>query len=250
VADLAARCELLRALHVPGDPLVLPNAWDVASARAVVATGFPVVATTSAGVAASLGYEDHESAPPEEMLAAARRIAGAVAEPVTVDFEAGYGLAPAELVAALRNAGAAGCNLEDTDHAAGALKDAAAHAAWLREVRDAAAASGYPLVVNARIDVFLSERDRDQLGLVPAALERARAYAEAGADAVYPILLDEREAIAAFVADAPAAVNVLATPAAPSLEELASLGVARVSFGGLLHRRMLAQFRDVLATLR
>src|SRR3954463_14046460 len=97
-ADLEIRCEALRSLQRPGDPLLLPNAWDVATARAVVAAGFPVVATTSGGVAATLGYEDHEGAPGDEMLAAAARIARAVDVPVTVDAEAGYGMAPAELV--------------------------------------------------------------------------------------------------------------------------------------------------------
>src|SRR5215475_7391583 len=116
--DLNGRCDLLRSLHRAGDPLLLPNAWDVATARAVVAAGFPVVATTSGGVAASLGYEDHEGAPAGEMLDAAARIARGVDVPVTVDAEAGYGMTPAELVSSLRNAGAAGCNLEDTDHVA------------------------------------------------------------------------------------------------------------------------------------
>src|SRR5215212_5110539 len=129
--DLRSRCALLRLLHRPGAPLLLPNAWDVATARAVVAAGFPVVATTSGGVAATLGYEDHEGAPADEMLAAAARIARAVEVPVTVDAEAGYGMEPAELVAALRTVGAAGCNLEDTDHAAGSLRDPDAQADWL-----------------------------------------------------------------------------------------------------------------------
>ncbi|HEX2432725.1 MAG TPA: isocitrate lyase/phosphoenolpyruvate mutase family protein, partial [Gaiellaceae bacterium] len=99
--SLEAHCELLRSLHVPGSPLVLPNAWDVASAKAVVDAGFPVVATTSGGVAAALGFEDHEGAPADEMFAAAARIAHAVDVPLTVDAEAGYGLEPAELVDAL-----------------------------------------------------------------------------------------------------------------------------------------------------
>src|SRR5215218_799135 len=154
--DLESRCDLLRSLHVPGTPLVLPNAWDVASARAVVAAGFPVVATTSAGVAASLGYEDHERAPRDEMLAAAGRIAGAVEVPVTVDAEAGYGTEPSDLVAALKKIGAAGCNLEDTNHAAGELRDPIEHAAWLRAVRKAASDQSYALVINARIDVFVA----------------------------------------------------------------------------------------------
>src|ERR687896_1921163 len=122
-ADLESRCDLLRSMHRPGAPLLLPNAWDAATARVVVAAGFPVVATTSWGVAESLGYEDDERAPADEMLAAAARIARGVEVPVTVDAEAGYGMQPAELVAALRSAGAAGCNLEDSDYAAGELRD-------------------------------------------------------------------------------------------------------------------------------
>ena len=114
-----------------------------------------MVATTSGGVAATLGYEDHEGAPADEMLAAAARIARGVEVPVTVDAEAGYGMEPAELVAALRSAGAAGCNLEDTDHAAGSLRDPDRHAEWLAAVRQAASKDGYRLVINARVDVFL-----------------------------------------------------------------------------------------------
>src|SRR5215470_622927 len=117
----AEQCDLLRSLHRPGDPLLLPNVWDAATAKAVVAAGFPVVATSSGGVAATLGYEDHEGAPGDEMLAAAARIARGVEVPVTVDAEAGYGMDPAALVAALRQVGAAGCNLEETDHEVHAL---------------------------------------------------------------------------------------------------------------------------------
>src|SRR4051794_2517606 len=137
-SDLERRCDLLRSLHRPGAPLLLPNAWDAATARAVVAAGFPVVATTRGGVAPPLGCEDHEGAPAGEMLAAAARIARAVDVPVSVDAEAGYGLEPDELVASLRAADAAGCNLEDTDHAAGRLRDPDGHAEWLGAVRRAA----------------------------------------------------------------------------------------------------------------
>src|SRR5215211_5770207 len=196
-ADLHSRCDLLRSLHTPGEPLLLPNAWDVATARAVVAAGFPVVATTSVGVAATLGYEDHE-APPDEMLAAAARIARGVEVPVTVDAEAGYGMEPAQLVAALRNAGVAGCNLEDTDHATGSLRDPDEHAEWLREVREAASEEGYGLVINARVDVFFDpwlagEGAGSQVALVPDALRRANLYLDAGVDCVYPIVLWERD---------------------------------------------------------
>src|SRR5687767_14975255 len=152
-AELQSRCDLLRSLQRPGAPLLLPNAWDVATARAVVAAGFPVVATTSGGVAAALGYEDHEGAPADEMLAAAARIARGVEVPVTVDAEAGYGMEPAELVAALRSMGAAGCNLEDSDYAAGGLRDPDRHAEWLRAVRQAAAEDHYGLVIKDRKSV-------------------------------------------------------------------------------------------------
>src|SRR5918999_5181825 len=144
-ADLQSQCELLRSLHRPGDPLLLPNAWDVATARAVVAAGFPVVATTSGGVAAALGYEDHEGAPADAMLAAAARIATGVEVPVTVDAEAGYGMEPTELVGALRSVGAAGCNLEDSDYATGGLRDLGRHAEWLAGGSPAPAGGGHPL---------------------------------------------------------------------------------------------------------
>src|SRR5687767_1491277 len=190
-------CDLLRSLHRPGDPLLLPNAWDVATARAVVAAGFPVVATTSGGVAATLGYEDHEGAPGDEMLAAAARIAGGVEVPVTVDAEAGYGMDPARFVDALAGTGAAGCNLEDTDLRTGRLRDVADQAARLAAVRRAADDAGYGLVVNARVDVFLADRGApDQRALVEAAAERGRAYLDAGADCLYPIFLVQDDAVA------------------------------------------------------
>ena len=126
----------------------------MATAKAVVAAGFEVVATTSWAVAATLGYEDEERAPADEMFAAAARIARSVEVPVTVDAEAGYGMQPAELVAALQEAGAAGCNLEDTEWPARTLRDPDRQAEWLTAVREAASEAGYPLVVNARIDAF------------------------------------------------------------------------------------------------
>ena len=145
-AEQAEQADLFRNKHRGPRLLLLPNAWDAMSARVFVAAGFDAIATTSGGVAATLGYEDHEGAPAEEMLAVAARIARDVEVPVTVDAEAGYGMEPAELVAALRSTGVAGCNLEDTDHAAGNLRDPDRHAEWLRAVRQAASEDGYPLV--------------------------------------------------------------------------------------------------------
>jgi 2-methylisocitrate lyase-like PEP mutase family enzyme len=254
-APIERRCEDLRSLHRPGTPLLLPNAWDVLTARAVVEAGFPVVATSSGGVAATLGYEDHEGAPGAEMLAAAARIARNVDVPVTVDAEAGYGMDPAALVTALRDLGAAGCNLEDTNHATGELRDPAAHAAWLGAVRQAATDAGYPLVINARVDVFLvpylsGAGAGTQAKLVDDALERANAYLDAGADCVFPITLWEPDALGRFVTETTGPVNVVRVPQAPTVTELAALGVARISWGILLYHEAMAHFSERLGALR
>ena len=220
-SGLASRCDLLRSLHRPGAPLVLPNAWDAATARAVAAAGFPAVATTSAAAAAALGYDDHEGAPAGEMLAAAARICRSVEVPVTVDAEAGYGLTAAELAAGLSGMGRPGCNLEDTDHAARALRDPARQAAWLRAVRQAASGQGYRLVINARIDVFVPPR---RLGAGRARPGRpgagGRAPRAGHTSTRVPTARTrsgwwEAGALAAFVSACPGPVNVLRIPPAP-----------------------------------
>jgi 2-methylisocitrate lyase-like PEP mutase family enzyme len=214
-----------------------------------------VVATTSGGVAAALGHGDHEAAPADEMLAAAARIARGVEVPVTVDAEAGYGMKPAEVVAALRVSGAAGCNLEDTDHAAGSLRDPNVHTEWLTAVRQAASDDGYGLVINARVDVFLGPLvagagPGTQRALVPEALQRANSYLEAGVDCVYPIGLWETDAIRLFMSDVRGPVNLIRLPQTPPLNELAALGVARVSWAAFLYRDAMARFGEQLASLR
>jgi 2-methylisocitrate lyase-like PEP mutase family enzyme len=253
-ADLRDRCEHLRSLHRRGDPLLLPNAWDVATAKAVAAAGFEVVATTSWAVAAALGYEDGERAPADEMFAAAARIARNVEVPVTVDAEAGYGIQPDELVAALRDAGAAGCNLEDTEWPAGSLRDPYQQAEWLNAVREAALGQGYPLVINARVDAFfhpfLADESGPQGEFVAEAVRRAQAYLEAGVDCVYPICLWELSPLERFMKEVSGPVNITKEPTAPSIAELAALGVARVSWGPLLQWDAMARLHEQLASLR
>jgi len=206
-------------------------------------------------VAEALGYEDHEGAPADEMLAAAARIVKGVGVPVTVDAEAGYGMEPAELVAALRGAGAAGCNLEDTNHTSKDLRDPGPHAEWLAAVRHAASDDGYPLVINARVDVFLGPfiagaAPGGQLKLVSDALERAGAYFEAGADCVYPIALWETDALRRFMSEVGGPVNVTRMPQGPTPAELSSIGVARVSWAIFLYLEAMAHFESQLALLR
>lgn len=248
-AELARRCADLRALHRRGHPLVLPNAWDVASARAVAEAGFPAVATSSGAVAGAIGHGDHEAAPVDEMLAAATRIVGAVDVPVTVDFEAGYGLAPTEIVGRLVGIGAAGANLEDSDHRSGGLRPLDEQVRLLRAVRGAADEAGVPLVVNARVDVFVADRGRDASANVAAGIERAIAYLAAGADCVYPIFLVEPAARDAFLAGVDGPVNLLTWPGGATVGELAAAGAARVSYGPTLHMAAMNAVRGVLAEI-
>jgi 2-methylisocitrate lyase-like PEP mutase family enzyme len=158
-------------------------------------------------------------------------------------------------VAALQAAGAAGCNLEDTDHADESLRDPDRHAEWLAAVRQAAADVDYPLVINARVDVFLGPLlagagPGTQGELVPDAVRRANANLDAGVDCLYPITLWEIEPLRRFMAEVPGPVNIVALPPAPSREELAELGVARISWGLLLYREAMARFEEQLASLQ
>lgn len=222
----------LRELHVPGKPLVLPNAWDADTARLVVDAGFPVVATSSAAVAAVLGYADGEEATAGEMFAAAARISAVIDVPMTVDAESGYGLPATALVDLLFEADAVGCNIEDTDQQSGQRRSGSEQAALLAAMRERA---GDGLVINARIDSFLSDQtDRDAL---PDALARAQSYLDAGADCLYPIHVKDPDVLGEFViAVAPAPVNATYLPGGPSLATMAELGVARVSLGAGLWR--------------
>jgi 2-methylisocitrate lyase-like PEP mutase family enzyme len=230
----------LRALHRRGQPVILPNAWDAASARVFEAAGFPAVATSSAAVAATLGYGDGQQTPAEEMLAAVARVARAVSVPVSADFEAGYGLGAAEVAQRLIEAGVVGCNLEDSDPGSHALVPVDAQAHWLAAVR---AAAGPALVINARVDVFLRKA-----GGVEDAIARARRYLAAGADCVFPIFAPP-ETLAPLAAGIDGPMNVLFRPGM-SLAELAALGVARVSFGSGLHRAAQSTVERIAARLR
>jgi 2-methylisocitrate lyase-like PEP mutase family enzyme len=218
----------LRDLHRPGEPLLLVNVWDAETAKRAEAAGAPVVATSSAAIAGSLGGRDDNSAGPAtfEWLAA---IAEAVSVPVTADLEGGYGLSGSELVDRLLRAGAVGCNIEDTDHSRGdRLLDAEKHARYLAEIREAAQASGVPIVLNARIDTIVRSPERNPTLVVDETVRRARLYLEAGADCVYPIGLREPEVVRRIVDAVDGWVNV--NPSAP-LSALAKAGAARVSFG-------------------
>ena len=248
--ELAERAERLRALHHGPAPLILANAWDVASALAVGRAGASAIATTSGGVAASLGFPDGEGIPSGQMLAAVARIAAAVKLPVTADLEAGYGLEARALVEGVLAAGAVGMNLEDTDRSLDppGLIEADRQAEWLAAVRQAATDLGVPVVINARIDVFL--RGNGPLAArVDEAIRRGRAYLAAGADCLFPIGLVDADAIGRFVGEMAAPVNVLLRPGAPSIAALADLGVRRISTGSALAHHALADAEELARRL-
>lgn len=227
VSGLQERAVRLRELHHGGGPLLLPNVWDAGSARVVAGAGYPAIATASAAIAQMLGYEDGEGAPPDEMLAAAARVSRAVDVPVTVDAEAGYGLPAGELVDRLLAAGAVGCNLEDTDHATSGLTSTETQANRIAAIRAAATEAGVDLVINARTDTFA----RPTPDPVAEAITRARAYLEAGADCIYPILAEQPAQIAEIVQAVQAPINALCFPAGPTLPALIEAGAKRISFG-------------------
>ena len=255
VTDLPDLAERLRALHAGARPLVLLNAWDVASARMVERLGFPAVATTSAGVAEARGWADGEAIPSQEMLAAVERIAGVVEGPVTADLESGYGMEPADLVGRLLAAGAVGCNIEDTDHRGdGPLVNAERHADRLAAIKEAARDTGVDVVLNARVDVYVRPTGEPSVRLEEA-LRCGRLYRAAGADCVYPIGVREEAEIKELVEGLACPVNVLLRPDGPELARLARLGVRRVSVGSRLFHvamraaeRLAAQLRDEART--
>lgn len=224
------RAATFRALHTADEPIVLVNAWDVASARIIEAAGARAVATTSAGVAWSLGAPDGDVLARDLAVDLVRRIAGAVDVPVTADIESGFGATPDEVgetVRAVLAAGAVGVNIEDGLHdGTPALRDVDEQCARLRAARSAADEAGVPLYVNARVDTFL----RGSGGLAET-VARAYAYLGAGADGVFVPGVVDPDLVAAIVAGIPAPVNILTGPGAPSIPELAKLGVRRLSLG-------------------
>jgi len=215
------KADTLRALHRGPAILVLPNAWDVASARIFERAGFPALATTSAGIASTLGYADGQRISRAEMIEVVARIARGVKIPVTADVEAGYGDA-VETARQVWAAGAVGLNLEDT-LGDGRLVDLAA---WVTAIR----AATPEMVINARTDIFL-DAIGDEADRFDRAVERLNAYRDAGADCLFAPGVRDRDTIARLVKAVRGPLNILAGPGAPAAPELQKLGVARVSVG-------------------
>jgi 2-methylisocitrate lyase-like PEP mutase family enzyme len=242
------KAELLRKLHSGPRMLVLPNAWDVASARVLEELGYPAIATTSAGVAFSLGYPDGQRISRDEMLEAVARIARAVRVPVTADMESGYGITPkdmAETAKAIVAAGAVGLNFEDViGDTESSQVETALQAGKIRALRETSASAGVPLVINARTDVYLMPIGPEATRF-ERTVERLRAYRAAGADCVFAPGVKERPLIEKLVKAVAAPLNILVTPGCPSIPELEKLGVARASIGSGVMRSALGLVRRI-----
>jgi 2-methylisocitrate lyase-like PEP mutase family enzyme len=239
-----SRFKAFAALHVPGDPVVLFNIWDVGSALAVVRAGAKALATGSHPVADAHGWPDGQQVPMDFALANAKRIVEAVDVPVTVDFESAYSVDPAKAaanVARLAATGAVGCNFEDQVIGGEGLHPLKEQVKRIETIR---LAVGDQFFINARTDLYLKTQQHDS-ALVDAAIERGKAFADAGASGFFvPRLADSRQ-IERIVRDVPLPLNVIAFPGAPSKQEWAGAGVARISHGPFPHRALMAAFEEM-----
>jgi 2-methylisocitrate lyase-like PEP mutase family enzyme len=252
-AEQAQQAELFRNKHAGPRLLLLPNAWDAMSARAFVAAGFDAIATTSGGVAWSLGYADGEQAPWNEVVAATARIVRVAQVPVTADIEAGYGETPDAVmrsVTEIIEAGAVGVNLEDgTSHGPIPIRSPENAADRLRAAREAAKAAAVPIVINGRTDLYLRNIG-DEASRFDETVERGRAYLAAGADCVYPIGLRDPATIGRLMKALGAPININVRAGSPSVAELEALGVARASTASQLALMAMSMTRQVADELR
>ena len=235
IGDQVRKAEQLRTLHVRGRPLVLFNVWDAGSAKAVTAGGAKALATGSWSVANANGYADGERIPLELAIENVRRIAASTDLPLTVDLESGYGRTPEDVVGTIAlaiDAGAVGCNLEDSFPASGKLRGLADQAGRIRRARETADASNAAFFINARTDVFFQRPpDHHDEGMLAETIERAHAYADAGADGIFTPGLADLRLIARLAEASPLPLNIMIGDSTPPLRTLAEQGVARVSHG-------------------
>ena len=227
------KAEDFRALHHGNKMLVLPNAWDVPSARVFEDAGFPAIATSSAGMMVSLGYPDGEVVPRDVYISAVERIAKALIVPLSTDIVAGFGKTAKEVlvtVKAVLKTGAIGINIEDFAHATRKLYPVERQVENVKAIKKLGESVKIPLVINARTDAlrFVAGDEEERF---KEAVRRASAYRDAGADCVYPMGLVDPSSISAFVKAVDFPINVMVRKGLPSVGELERLGVARVSFG-------------------
>jgi 2-methylisocitrate lyase-like PEP mutase family enzyme len=249
---LKAKADAFRSMHHAPPLLVLPNAWDAVTARLFVQAGARAIATTSAGVAATLGYADGQNVPSELMMQAIARIANAVSVPVTADIESGYADSPKQLRESMRaviNAGAIGVNLEDgTGDSSQPLVALEEQIERLRAAREAADHINVPVVINARTDVYL-EKVGEPATRFAETVRRLNAYREAGADCLFVPGVTDMPTLTQLVQSVAGPLNVLAGAGMPPVTDLQRIGIARLSVGSGIMRATLAVARDAVNEL-
>ncbi len=240
------RAAALLALHRPGDPVVLPTAWDAWSAKLAVEAGFAALTVGSHPVADSVGKPDGEGMAFDDLLARVAQITGAVDVPVSVDVESGYGEPPERLIGGLLGVGAVGLNIEDTVHREGKrLRSVQEHAELIGRLRAAAETAGVHVVINARTDLFL-RGDGDEADRVDRAIARLTAAAEAGADVLYPVGRHDADTMRRLTGELPLPVNAIAVPDHDDPASFGPLGVARISFGPFWQAALATRAREIL----
>jgi 2-methylisocitrate lyase-like PEP mutase family enzyme len=233
--------------HQPGHPVVLPTVWDAWSARLAVDAGFPALTLGSHPVANSMGREDREGMTFDELLTRVVQITDAVEVPVSVDIESGYGEEPSRLIDGLLEAGAVGCNIEDSVHSEGGrLRSAGEHAELVGALRAAADAAGVHVVINARTDLFLRQ-DGDEADRVDRAIARLNEAAAAGADSLYPVGRHDPDTLRRLTSELTLPVNAIAFPDQSDPASFGPLGVARISFGPFLQAALSTRANELLA---
>lgn len=244
----AVKAGQLLSLHNNGKLLILPNVWNPIGARMLQAKGYPAVATASAAIAESLGYSDGEQLKLDTMLDMVARIVRSVDIPVTADFEAGYSDNIAGLqenISRLLDTGAVGINFEDSFDDSTRLRPISEQVERIKAVREAADRKGIHLVINARADSFFAEGFASEEERIEDVVTRLNAYAQAGADCVYPVGRGDKETLQILRKRISAPINVLATAKTASLKEMQELGINRVSFGPYLFRSLLAKLSEM-----
>lgn len=246
------KARLFASLHRKGDPVILYNVWDAGSAAAVAAAGAKALATGSAPVAFANGFADGEQVPMQRLFELARSIVSATELPVSIDFEGAYATDPGEgarNVGLLLDTGAIGLNFEDQVIGGEGLHPAGEQAARISAIRAMATRRDAELFINARTDLFLKEKDASaHAALMPEAIARARAYADAGASGFFAPGLDSAELIGALCDAAPLPVNIIMRPGVPDAATLAKLGVSRISHGPYPYRAMIERLTEAART--
>jgi 2-methylisocitrate lyase-like PEP mutase family enzyme len=244
---LEERANALLALHVPGNPVVLPTIWDAWSAKLAVDAGFAALTVGSHPVADSIGKADGEGMSFDDLIDRVGQITGAVDVPISVDVESGYGESPQRIIEGLLSVGAVGLNVEDTVHKEGKrLRAADEHAALVGELRKAADAAGVHVVLNARTDLFV-RNDGDDADRVERAVARLKLAAEAGADSLYPVGRHDADTLKRLASELPLPINAIAIPDQDDPASFGPLGVGRISFGPFLQRALSARTEEILA---